>query len=97
MRVRPSVETDVRGTVEIIANATNGEAMDEDCSYPDFGWEGDPEQMPLTPPKKLLHHPDRGRRFGRGPRRPADGVIDAGVSSRRWQQRSVRFRCCGAG
>ena len=27
-------------TVEIIANATNGEAMDEDCSYPDFGWEG---------------------------------------------------------
>ena len=48
VRVRPSVETDVRGTVEIIANATNGEAMDEDCSYPDFGWEGDPEQMPLT-------------------------------------------------
>ena len=42
VRVRPSVESDIRGTVEIISNATNGEGMDEDCSYPDFAWQGHP-------------------------------------------------------
>ena len=51
VRVRPSVETDVRGTVEVISNATNGEALDEDCSYPDFAWQGDPDEVPMSPPK----------------------------------------------
>jgi hypothetical protein len=50
-RVRPNVEADARGTIEIISNASNSAAMENDCNYPDFGWQGDPDQVPMSAPQ----------------------------------------------